>query len=112
MGHTRAYADRMNLGAMSPRGDLTSTGYGLANPGVEYLFYQPNSGPFVVTLAAGTYTYEWFNPAVGDVVSRGTVNRDGAPATASPPFAGEAVLYYHQAAASAAPTSPIGLTIK
>ena len=37
MGDTRRYAERMGLIDMAPRGDLTSTGYALANPGAEYL---------------------------------------------------------------------------
>jgi Family of unknown function (DUF6298) len=46
MGFTRAYAEKINLVAMTPRGDLTSTTYALVNPGVEYLVYQPESGAF------------------------------------------------------------------
>ena len=41
MGHTLAYANRMNLAAMTPRDDLASSGYCLANPGEEYLIYLP-----------------------------------------------------------------------
>ena len=33
MGDTLRYAERMHLIAMEPRGDLSSTGYALANPG-------------------------------------------------------------------------------
>jgi len=48
---------------MEPRGDLSSTGYALANPGKEYLVLQPSNAadPFTVTLDAGTYTVEWFS---------------------------------------------------
>ena len=42
MGDTLRYAERMDLIAMLPRGDLTSTGYALANPGREYLILQPD----------------------------------------------------------------------
>jgi hypothetical protein len=44
MGWMIEYANRMNLAAMTPRGDLCSTGYCLANPvanGAEYLVYLP-----------------------------------------------------------------------
>jgi hypothetical protein len=37
MGDTLRFATRMNLLAMEPRGDLSSTGYALASPGEEYL---------------------------------------------------------------------------
>jgi len=61
MGDTRRYAELMQLLEMTPRGDLSSTGFALANPGAEYLVLQPNDagGPFTVTLEAGTYAAEW-----------------------------------------------------
>ena len=37
MGMTLAYANRMDLSAVKPHGDLASSGYCLANPGEEYL---------------------------------------------------------------------------
>ena len=63
MGDTLRYAEKMNLIQMEPRGDLTSTGFALANPGEEYLILQPSDtmDPFTVTLEKGTYTVEWFN---------------------------------------------------
>ncbi len=65
----------MNLIAMAPRGELSSTAYVLANPGKEYLVLQPTAtDAFVVQLLPGTYTTEWF-----DVTSRQT--RAGANTT-------------------------------
>jgi hypothetical protein len=95
MGSTESYANRMNLVAMTPQGSLSSTGYCLANPGVEYLVYQPSSKPFTLRLAAGLYEYEWFNPATNLVGGTGvvTVAEGNQPFTA--PFAGDAVLYLH-----------------
>ena len=63
MGDTLRYAQRMNLLAMEPRGDLSSTGYVLANPGQEYLILQPAeiATPFSVTLPVGRYSVEWFS---------------------------------------------------
>ena len=58
----------MGLIEMEPRNDLSSTGYVLANPGVEYLVLQPEPvAAFMVTLEPGTYAVEWF-----DVDERGT----------------------------------------
>jgi hypothetical protein len=62
IGDTLTFANKMGLANMSPRWDLTSTEYALANPGVEYLVFQPGSGSFNVDLATGTYSVEWFNP--------------------------------------------------
>ncbi|KKW21277.1 MAG: hypothetical protein UY62_C0028G0003 [Parcubacteria group bacterium GW2011_GWF2_50_9] len=52
MGHTKIYADKMNLAAMTPRGNLSSTGFALANPGEEYLVYQKANSGFTVNLPA------------------------------------------------------------
>ena len=61
-GDTLRFAKRMNLIQTQPHGELSSTGYALADPGEEYLVLQPSAtaGPFTVRLAAGTYTVEWF----------------------------------------------------
>lgn len=48
---------------MEPRGELSSTGFVLANEGSEYVVLQPteNADSFTVTLAPGTYEAEWFS---------------------------------------------------
>jgi hypothetical protein len=92
MGYTLRYANKMNLAAMTPQGNLSSTGYALANPGSEYLVYQPSGGPFHVNLQSATYQVEWFNPANGQVSPEGTVHARG-PESFNPPFEGDAVLY-------------------
>ena len=98
MGDTLRYAQRMNLITMEPSGDLTSTGYALANPGQEYLVLQPDEAakPFTVTLVASSYRVEWYN--IGD---RRTVAADPVRVQSDgdcqfiPPFAeaGQVVLY-------------------
>jgi hypothetical protein len=72
LGHTRSYATRMNLASMVPRNDLASTTFCLANPGLEYLVYQPSGGDFAVDLGAGAYTYEWFNAGEGVITKTGS----------------------------------------
>ncbi|MEZ6080681.1 MAG: DUF6298 domain-containing protein [Pirellulaceae bacterium] len=62
LGATRGFAKRIELAEMIPSLDLASTKYCLANPGQEYLVYQPETGEFSVTLTAGSYAFEWFNP--------------------------------------------------
>jgi collagenase-like protein with putative collagen-binding domain len=103
MGDTRRYADTMNLAAMSPRGDLTSTGYALANPGSEYLVYNPDGGPFTVNLQSATYQVQWFNPSTRQILSGGSVSGGGSQLF-SPPFSGEAVLYLKGPGAESSPT--------
>jgi hypothetical protein len=94
MGHTRAYANRMNLAAMTPRTDLASTQYCLANPGKEYLVYLPDGGAVTVDLSQGEgiFELEWFNPRTGTVTNGGPVE-GGAKAVLKTPFEGDAVVY-------------------
>jgi hypothetical protein len=97
MGDTRRYAERMGLIDMTPQGELSSTGFALANVGAEYLVLQPSEKPepFSVQLPAGEYAVEWFGVASRETTNGGvaTVERDGRQ-TFRPPFdAGPAVLY-------------------
>ena len=61
MGDTRGIAEQINLITMQPRGDLSSTGFALANPGAAYLILQPSetADPFTIALAPGQYAVEW-----------------------------------------------------
>jgi uncharacterized protein DUF6298/collagenase-like protein with putative collagen-binding domain len=100
LGYAVKFAERLNLAAMTPRGDLTSTGYCLANPaaaGAEYLVYLPFGGSVAVNLSAtsGALSSEWFNPANGLTVSGGTVPGGGSRSFLAP-FSGNAVLYIYQ----------------
>ncbi len=97
MGSTMIYANRMNLVAMTPQGSLSSTGFCLANPGVEYLVYQPTSGPFTVKVSPTAYRYEWFNPSTNRVAATGTISVTDSTQSFSAPFGGDAVLYLHVA---------------
>jgi hypothetical protein len=104
MGQTLAYADKMNLMAMAPRGDLSSTAYALADPGHEYLIYHPTGGgSFTVQLVAGSYTFEWFNPSTGSIAQTGSFTTTNGTRSFAPPFSGDAVLYLRS---STAPRSP------
>lgn len=94
MGYVLSCAHRMDLSAVFPSNDFSKTTYCFANPGVEYLIYQTKPGqPFEVTLATGTYRYEWFNLATGEVVYTGRTQGNGRPKKAIATFDGEAVMY-------------------
>lgn len=95
MGSTLTYANRMNLVAMTPRPDLSSTQYCLADPGLEYLVYQPVTGSFFLDLRAGTYEYEWLNPGTDRIALFGTIVVSDGNRQMTPPFSGDAVLYLH-----------------
>lgn len=100
LGHTLAFADRMDLASMTPDTQACSSGYCLVNPGKEYLVYvppdtanQPNRTA-TVDLSGSTKSLqvEWFNPATGKTVRGGTV-AGGDRKTFTIPFEGDAVLY-------------------
>ena len=93
MGCTRALADRIDLAAMAPRGELSSSGYCLAAPGSEYVVYQPTSGPFRLRLEGGrAFAVEWIDPESGEVTKGAPADGDGE-ITFEPPADGEAVLH-------------------
>jgi len=100
MGYIRGYADRMNLAAMTPQGELSSTGHVLANtrpPASELLVYASSGGIFTVDLTSikGKFEVEWMNPATGVKTANENVSGGGVR-TFTPPFSGDAVLYLRQ----------------
>lgn len=100
LGYIRSYAERMNLTALIPRGDLVSyPNYCLANPssiGGEYLVYLKDVNNINVNLTGGPslLKVEWFNSATGITVSGGTI-AGGAVRSLTSPFASDAVLYLY-----------------
>ncbi len=125
MGHVLSYASRMNLAAMTPRGELVSSGFCLASPGEEYLVYVPvkvfdlGSGLILsrvegkltnisnrllkrsVTVdlseASGRFLVEWFDPSTGET-TRGETVESGSSRTLKAPFLGDAVVYLQKEA--------------
>jgi len=94
LGHTRSYARRMNLADCVPCPKLASTGFCLANIGVEYLVYAPDGGSFTVDLGdiETSYVTEWFDPETG-TEQPGQIVRGGEIRSFSVPFDNDAVLY-------------------
>jgi hypothetical protein len=94
MGHTLRYAERIDLAASRPAGELASTGYCLAVPGREYLVYLPGGGEATVDLSAakGKIAVEWTHPITGKTTPGEAVD-GGGKRTVKAPFAGDAVLY-------------------
>jgi hypothetical protein len=95
LGYTALYAGKLDLERALPSTSLCSTGYCLVEPGRQYLVYQPGSGNFKLTVAAGTYAAEWFNPATEKPVDGGTLTVADGLRTFTPPFTGDAVLWLH-----------------
>lgn len=94
MGHARRLADRVNLSAAKPSGSLTSTGYCLADPGNEYVVYQPAPNEaFSVDLERGTYHVEWINPTSGAIATSDRSTAPGGIHEFKAPFERDAVLH-------------------
>jgi hypothetical protein len=93
LGYTRTYAERVDLAAMTPSLELASTGYCLANPGSEYLVYQPGTGEFTVDLKAGAYSFEWFDPVAGRKTAEGSFTVESGRKSFVSAFHGDAILY-------------------
>jgi hypothetical protein len=94
MGHALAYANRMDLLKMVPHGELASSGYCLAQPGVEYLAYAPEGGAVVMQLGETSVDFrvEWFSPKSGEVYEGGMV-RGWHLVAFRAPFSGPTLLY-------------------
>ncbi len=95
MGYTSEFADRIDLSSMTPRGELSSTGYCLAAPGKEYLVYQPASGAFYVRIespSGAAFVTQWFDPETGETSTGKRTTKTGKIAF-EPPLAGDTVLH-------------------
>jgi hypothetical protein len=100
MGDTVRLARQLDLDRIEPRGELSSTGFVLANEGREYVVLQAaeTMDRFTVTLEPGAYDAEWFSierreHRAGDRVSveaRAAIPFD-------PPFPGPSVLVLRSA---------------
>jgi hypothetical protein len=98
MGDTLRYAQKMQLIETEPRGDLSSTGYALVNPGKEYLVLQPGetAEPFTLAVTAGAYATEWYSVTSRESAKaeKVMVEPDGRVSFKAPfADAGPAVLY-------------------
>jgi len=93
MGVAVALAQRVDLAKMTPRPELASSRYCLADPGREYIVYVPEGGAATVDLSAATgqLGVEWLNPATGEG-TKGAAVSGGSGLEFSAPFGGDAVL--------------------
>ncbi len=94
LGRARLYAEKIDLAAAIPRPDLATTGYCIAQPGREYLIYQPAADTtFSVELPAGSYQFEWYDPTAGRVAGTGHLQSSAGAESFTAPFSGDAVLH-------------------
>ena len=94
MGYALDWSRRIDLAATTPRADLASSEYCLANPGTEYLVLVPaDSKSVTLTLPPGRYEWLWFNTANGKESAKETLDQRDDQWQASSPFAADALLH-------------------
>ena len=78
MAQALALSRRINLARSTPQGELSSTGYGLAEPGVSYVVFVPEGGDIEVDLTAApsSFQVEWHNVASGKITKADSVAGD------------------------------------
>lgn len=96
LGLARAVAERCDLTHLAPSTTVASTGYCLANPGLEYVVYVPGGGDVNIDLSAAPegaeFMVEWMNAATGERVPAQAIPGGGA-ITLTAPVGGDAVLH-------------------
>jgi hypothetical protein len=97
MGHTMAYAHRMNLNKAVPRADLSSSTFTLADVGTSYITYLPENSRLELDLrdADGKLQVEWFGPVNGETKASEPID-GGGPRTFDSPFPEESVLFLYR----------------
>ncbi len=97
MGYALQFSRRLDLNKCKPMGELSSTGYCLANSEKQYLVFQGDAGkPVDLKLEPGQYSFEWFDPGSGKIVAKGQINADTNGTQLSNPVKGEVVLYIYR----------------
>jgi len=94
VGKTVEHASKLDLAKVSPRGDLSSTGFCLAKPGEQYVVYQPGGGAFIVSGLRRdvSYQYELYSTAKHRVIAKGERTPSGSTESFGP--MAEAVVLY------------------
>ena len=69
------FFDGVGLWKMDPNDSLVGSGHCLANPGVEYVVYQPERKEFTLKVAnaSGDLAATWFNPVTGESIKAPSV---------------------------------------
>jgi len=100
LGYILRYSRKLHLASVTPRGELCSTHFCLANTqsvGAEYLAYAPSGGAFTMDLSAmpnsRKLAVEWFNPATGETTIQDSIPAGASAQSFKAPFTGDAVLY-------------------
>jgi hypothetical protein len=94
LGYARRYSENVDLASMVPRRDIASSGYALANPGVEYLVYLPATREVTVDLSdsPASFAVEWGSTITGETAKGSTVT-GGINRKFTAPYETDSILY-------------------
>ena len=94
MGIALKFAERLDLIHCKPMNNLSTTDYCLAEPGRQYLVYQPAAGESLkLKLKKGTYRAEWFDPKTGKTISKKRIQVTEKETGFSNPVDSDAILF-------------------
>ena len=94
IGRAVQLSREIDLAHMAPLPDMSSTRYCLANPGSEYVVYQPDaSSPVDLNLPDGRYVGTWLDPDTGKRVPQAPITSNGRISMHPPSFERHAVLH-------------------
>lgn len=94
MGQSRRLSERIDLAAMTPRGDLCSSRYCLANRGSEYLALVQGDRELSIDLSDTSrhYLARWINPRDGSTIEQQTL-QGGAEIALTVPTTGTTLVH-------------------
>ena len=109
LGETQRWATRLDLRRVTPQGELSSTGYCLAEQGIEYLLYVPSgvssdqsagsrtARPVTINLtgAEGRFTVEWVDLEAGTTLQADVVE-GGGERLLTVPFSGDGLVHLYK----------------
>lgn len=98
IGHAARFFNQSGVAFwdMAPDGRLSSTGFCLARPGIEYVVYAPNSSAFTLDLSArkgNSFAARWYDPCKGQFLADGKIDGGADNQRFTPPFERDAVLH-------------------
>jgi hypothetical protein len=95
LGYARKMIGRMDLNKCTPRNELFTSTFCLANPGEEYLCFllAGESGGIDFWDLTGEFTVEWLEPATGKIYKGDNLTGGKGYFTLKAPFEGMSVVY-------------------
>ena len=92
MGYVLDLSQRVDLASMSPRADLASSNYCLANEGESYIAFAPQGEELSFQLPVGNYSMICVDTTTGEETEPVLVSHSGGTRSFQPPFSSDAII--------------------